>query len=134
MSVTYKSHLVLGFAIQRSQLLLQEAKRGCGHRETRDRFCGQCGAPMWAQEEQTQEILFQDRKFSVHEPNTTNFESGDGNLPVLVGVKVLESVSLKANTLETFVPVEEALRAELERMNIVPKGPFGVHLYRYVSY
>lgn len=134
MSVTYRSYLVLGFAIDRAQLLLQEAERGCAHRETRDRFCGQCGAPMWAQEEKNQEILFQNRKFSVHEPNTTNFESGDGDLPVLVGVKVLESVSLKGNTLETFFPIEEALRAELERMNIVPKGPFGVHLYRYVSY
>lgn len=134
MSVTYKAYLVLGFAIDRSQLLIQEAKRGCAHRETHDRFCGQCGAPMWAQEGQTQEILFQNSKFSVHEPNTIDFESGDDSLPVLVGVELEEGVSVTVDTLETFAPTEGALQEELERMNIVPKGPFGVHLYRYVSY
>lgn len=134
MSVSYYAYMVIGFAIPQKQLIIQPRRRGCSHQETHNKFCGQCGAPTWAQEEQRLELAFQDRKISVHQPNTLDLESSDEELPVLVGVKVTESISLKSNTLETFEPLEAQLRKELERQNIVPTGPFGVHLYRYVSY
>lgn len=45
------SYVVYGIRVKHSDLTFEEVERGCSHPETKSKFCGECGKPMFVHTE-----------------------------------------------------------------------------------
>lgn len=135
MSVSYSCQLVAGVSVPRSALKRTSLRRGCGHPETKNAFCSECGKPMWVEEEGELALLFQSRDIKKFEPNTESedFEICDDTMPVIIGLRVSTGRNGLVEPID-MVDAKKRVLSAIEHVGIDTFGDFGLHLVCRVSY
>lgn len=135
MSVSFFTHMVLGFHLTEDQRWRTDRFRVCQHPEVPGaKFCSECGKPTWKEERDPIESLG-DRRFSIHANNTSDFQYAN-DLGAAAGVEI----EIDRGTGHFAVPdpdqwpaIEKELTQVLADLGITPQGDFGLHLVRFVS-
>jgi hypothetical protein len=136
MSVSFYTHLLLGFHLTEDLCWTKTPYRGCSHDEVAGaKFCPECGAPTWKEEKYPLDTLDSDR-FTIQANNTSDFQYAHEN-GAIAGLEIAidrTTGSIDPPPHEEWASIEQDLRAVLASHGVSPSGPFGLHFARYVSY